>query len=165
MVWYLRSHGERLSKGELRTCKTTKRVDGLAWTTKIKALARGEASKTKARAKANLVRAKARARAKERVNNTARKGRKDVTECRGTKTNKKHENQPRIHKSGRARVGITLTTGLTQTGGRATGSQICGLILHGSKRQDSNPTHGGSISMLGGLTMCELSVDDGEQQK
>ena len=31
-------------------------------------------------------------------------------------------------------------------------------------QEQSNPTQGGSISMLGGLTMCELSVDDGEQQ-
>ena len=31
-------------------------------------------------------------------------------------------------------------------------------------QEQSNPTHGGSISTLGGLTMCELSVDDGEEQ-
>ena len=31
-------------------------------------------------------------------------------------------------------------------------------------QEKSNSTHGGSISMLGGLTMCELSVDDGEQR-
>ena len=31
-------------------------------------------------------------------------------------------------------------------------------------QEQSNPTHGGNISMLGGLTMCELSVDDGEQR-
>ena len=31
-------------------------------------------------------------------------------------------------------------------------------------QEQSNPTQGGNISMSGGLTMCELSVDDGEQQ-
>ena len=62
-----------------------------------------------------------------------------------------------------------------QTGGRATGAQICGMILHGNEaarqlpstqpaQEQSNPTQGGSISMLGGLTMCELSVNDEEQQ-
>ena len=30
--------------------------------------------------------------------------------------------------------------------------------------EQSNPTHGGSISILGGFTMCELSVNDGELQ-
>ena len=72
--------------------QTTKRVDGLARTTKPKASpARAKANKTKARAKACQMRAKARARAKGKVNNTARKGRKDFTNWRSTKTNKKHE--------------------------------------------------------------------------
>ena len=31
-------------------------------------------------------------------------------------------------------------------------------------QEQSNPKHGASNSMLRGLTMCELSVDDGEQQ-
>ena len=43
-------------------------------------------ARAKARAKACL----ARARAKERAHNTARKGRKDFTKWRGTKTNKKN---------------------------------------------------------------------------
>ena len=30
-------------------------------------------------------------------------------------------------------------------------------------QEQSNPTHGGSISTLGGLTICELSVDDERQ--
>ena len=61
--------------------------------------------------------------------------RKYFTKWRGTKTNKKHK-PVKLTQSGRTRVCITLTTGLTQTG-RATRAQICGLILHGSKRQDS----------------------------
>ena len=54
-----------------------------------------------------------------------------------------HEDKQETHtpvkntQSGRTRVGITLTTGLTQTGGRATGAQICGMILNGNKRHNS----------------------------
>ena len=115
---------------KLNTCKTIRRVDGLARTTKPKTSpARARADKTKARAKTNPVRAKARARTKETVNNTARNGRKDFKKWRRTKTNKKHKLVEDTQS--------TLTTGLTQTGGRATGAQICELILHGSNRQDS----------------------------
>ena len=32
-------------------------------------------------------------------------------------------------------------------------------------QEQSNPTHGRSISMLGGLTICELSVDDEGQRR
>ena len=42
---------------------------------------------------------------------------------------------------GRTRVGITLTTGLTQTGDRGTGAQICGLTVHGNKRHDICQRH------------------------
>ena len=145
-------------------------MDGLARTMKPKASAApAKANKTQAMAKASLVEAKARAIERGK----GRKGRKDIAKWRGTKTNKKH-NSVNNTQSGRTRDGIAMTTGLTQTGGRATGAQICGMILHGNRRQDnlpsmqlaqeqSNPTQGGSISMLGGLTMCELSVDDEEQ--
>ena len=32
-------------------------------------------------------------------------------------------------------------------------------------QEQSNPTHRGSIAMFGGLTMCELSVDDERDSK
>ena len=106
MVWTLRSHAERLSK-------QTKRVDGLARTTKAKA--------TPARARA---RAKARARTKERVNYTGKEGRKDFHEMEGHENKQETQNRVKNTPSGRTRIGITLTTGLMQTGGRATGAQI-----------------------------------------
>ena len=75
---------------------------------------------------------------------------------------------------GRARVGITLTIGLTQTGSSDWSTDLwTDPALEKAARQlpstqpaqqQSNPTQGGSISMLGGFTMCELTVDDGEQQ-
>ena len=70
---------------------------------------------TKARAKASLIRAKARTRTQEGVN-YGKKGKTDSTKWRGTK--EKQE---------------------TQTGQeyKECGAQICRLILHGSKRQDS----------------------------
>ena len=66
----------------------------------------------------------------------------------------------------------TLTAGLMQTVGGATGVQICG---HGSKRQDSchrrsrlknSPIQRteAAFQCLRGLTMCELSVNDERQQ-
>ena len=134
MVWNFRSHGERLER-QPSICKTAEQVDGLARTTKAKASqarVRAKASKTRAMAKANLPRATPRTRTKERVNATARKGRKDFMRWRNTKTRKKHKPV----KNGRTRVGIPLT-GLTQTGDRATGAQMCGLTLHGNKRHDS----------------------------
>ena len=163
MVWNLPPHGERLSTENMQNNQTS------GWS--------GTDDKTKgkpSKGRANKLKptAKAKARARERVNNTARKGRKDFTKWRSTKTSKKHK-PVKTTQSGRTRVGIT-PTGLTQTGGRAIGAQICGLILHGNKRQDNchrrsrpknSPTqHGRSISMLGGLTMCEFSVDGGEQE-
>ena len=89
---------------------------------------------------------------------------------RGTKTNKKHK-LVKNTQSRRTRVGITLTTGLTQ-GDRNTDlwadpawEQAARQLPSTQPAQEqSNPTHGGSISMFGGLTMCELSVNDGEQQ-
>ena len=81
-----------IAERKLNTCKTIKRVDGLARTTKAKASparARVKASKTKTRAEAILASTKARTRRKEGVNTTERKGRKYFTKCRGTKTNKK----------------------------------------------------------------------------
>ena len=42
----------------------------------------------------------------------------------------------KITQNGRRRGGIT-PNGLTQTGGRATRVQMCGLTLHGNKRHDS----------------------------
>ena len=103
------------------TCKTTKQVHDLAQTTK---------------AKSSPARAKARTRTKERINTTARKGRKDFTRWRGTKTRKKHK--PVKNKQNvRTRVGIALTAGLMHTGGRAIGARLCGLTLHGNKRHDS----------------------------
>ena len=31
-------------------------------------------------------------------------------------------------------------------------------------QERSNPTHGGSVSMVGGLTMCELSINVGNSK-
>ena len=57
----------------------------------------------------------------------------------------------------RTRLGITLTAGLMQTGGRATGAHDPAweeaarqLPPTQTTQEKSNPTHGGSISMLGG---------------
>ena len=79
------------------------------------------------------------------------KGKGKPSKSRGKGKNKErarqeregHEDRNKKHKpvnntqSGRTGVGITLTTGLTKTGSRATAAQICGLILQGSKRQDN----------------------------
>ena len=117
LVRNLRAHGETV-EGKPNTCKTTKQVDRLA----------------RARTKPSLTRTKARTRTKERVNTTARKGRTHFTKwC--TTTRKTHE-PVKITQNGQTGVGITLTTGQTQTGGPATGAQICGLTLHGNKRHD-----------------------------
>ena len=63
--------------------QNNQQVNGLARTTKRKASpAWAKANKTKARAKASLERANARTRTKERVDNTARKERKDFTNNR-----------------------------------------------------------------------------------
>ena len=54
-----------------------------------------------------------------------------------------HEGKTKKHKlvkntqSGRTQVGITLSTGQTQPGGRATGTENDGLTLHGNKQHDS----------------------------
>ena len=85
--------------------------------------------KTKARAKARTT-------TKERVYTTARKGRKDSTEWRSTTTRKTYK-PVKITQNGRTRVGIMLTSGMTQTGGQTIGAQICGLTLHGYKRHYS----------------------------
>ena len=72
-------------------------------------------------------------------------------------------------------IWITLTTGLTQTGGRATGSQICGLIVGasgktvainaaGSRTAQFNAWRKHFIQCWGVLTMCELSVNDGNSK-
>ena len=120
-------------KQKLNTCRTNKRVAGLARTTTPKAIpARARGNQTEARAKASLVRANARKK--------ARKERKDLTRWRGTKTNRKHK-PVRNAQFGLTRIGITFTNGLTQTGGRVTGAQICGLILRDSKRQDKCHRH------------------------
>ena len=121
---------------KLNTCKTIKQVDSLAPTTKPKA-SMARANLTKARTKASLARAKAWTKAKEKVNNTARNERNDFTGWRGTKTKRKHK-PVKNTQGGLTRVGITLTNGMTQIGGRV---QICGLILRGSKRQDSCHRH------------------------
>ena len=74
MVWTLRSHGREIVERKLNTCKTIKRVDGLARTT-----GKGKGTQDKGKGKGKPSKgAKAGARAKERVNNTARKGRRDV---------------------------------------------------------------------------------------
>ena len=65
-----------------------------------------------------------------------KKRKKGCHEMEGAKANKKLK-PVKNTQSGWTRVGITLTTELTRTGGRVTGAQICGRILHGSKRQDS----------------------------
>ena len=113
------------------TCKTTKQVDGLAPTTKAKA----SPAWAKARQRQGQ-RQGQRQEQRTRENTTARKGRKDSTEWRSTTTRKTH--QPvKITQNGRTGVGITLTSGMTQTGGQTIGAQICGLTLHGYKRHDS----------------------------
>ena len=99
-------------------------------------------------------------------------GRKVFTRWRRTKTSKKHK-LVKNTQSGRTPDGITLTTGLTQNDGRVAGTDLWTDPWEQAARQlpstqpaqeQSNPTHGGSISILCGLTVCELSVDDGEQR-
>ena len=124
-------HGEELTvtwpetvERKLNTCETTKRVDGLGGATKPKASpARAKANKTKARAKT-----------KERENNTARKGRKDFTKWRARRQTRNTE-----HKTGQENTEWVDTSWdhADNTGGRVAGAQICGMILHGSKLQDS----------------------------
>ena len=93
-----------------------------------------------ARVNPTKARAKERTKAKDRVNNTARKERKDVMRWSGTKTNKKHK-PVKSPQSALTRVRITLTNGVTQIGGRVTGAQICGQIFRGSKRHDNCHRH------------------------
>ena len=73
---------------------------------------------------------------KGRSEHHGKKGKKGFSKWRSTKTSKKHK-LVKVTQNGRTQVGITLTTGLTQTGGRATGAQMRGLTLHGNKWHDS----------------------------
>ena len=172
MVWNLRPHGEIVER-KLNTCKTTKRVDGLARTTKPKASpARAKANKTKARAKASLERAEARTRAKGRANNTARKRRNNLTKWRGTKANKKHKQVKNYtewtdtiwdHADNWTDADWWSNDWSTDLWTDPAREQAARQLPSTQPAQEqSNPTQGGSISMLGGLTMCELSVDDGD---
>ena len=125
---------------------------------------RGKHDKGKGKGKPSEGKGKSKSKRKG-LNNTARKERKDFTKWRGTMTNQKHK-PVKNTQGGRTRLGITLTTGLTQTAGRVTGAQICEQCARQlpptqPAQEQSNSTHGGSISVLGGLTMCELSVNDG----
>ena len=54
----------------------------------------------------------------------------------GHEDKQENTNRSRTHRVDGHEFGITLTTGLTQTGGRATGAQICGMTLHIIKRHD-----------------------------
>ena len=101
---------------------------------------KGKPGKSKAGtwAKASLARAKTRTREKEKAKTTRQ--RKTFTRWRSTKTNTKH-NPVKSAQSGVTRVGITLTSGLTQIGCRATGAQICRLILRGGNRKDTCHRH------------------------
>ena len=166
MMWNLRSRGETLSKEKTEYLQHNQTSGGPGTDDKTK----GKPGTGKSKGKQD---AKARARTKESVNNKARKGRKeDVTAWRGTKTRKK--NKPvKNTQSGRTRVGITLTTDAEWwSSDRSTDLWNDPAWEQGARQLPStqpaqeqcNPTHGGSISMLGGLTMCELSVDDKGQQ-
>ena len=128
---------------KLKTCKTTKQVDGWARTTK---------------AKASLARTKA---------GTQNKG-KPRQECEERiSRNGEARRHPR-HTDGRIRVVTTLTAGLTQTGGRATGAQICGLTLHGNKRHDSCHRRNrfkNSPTQRCRCASCQLMMRDSEVNK
>ena len=87
---------------------------------------------------------------------------------RRTKTNMKHK-PVKNTQSGRTRVGITLTTGKsdwsTDLWTDLAWEQAARKLPSTQPAQEqSNKTYGGSIPMSGGLRVCELSVDDGEQQ-
>ena len=84
------------------------------------------------------------------------------------------DTQANTIQNGRTQVGIPLTTGTTQFGGQTNGALLCGMTSHGNQatkhlqvsqsvQERPDPTHDGSISMFGVLTMCEWSVGDERQ--
>ena len=149
-VWNLRSHGERerLSKENIILTKQTN--EWMVWHGREKA-------------KASPARAKGRNKTKGKGKQHGKKGKTGCHEMEGTKTRKKH-NSVNNTQSGRTRVGNMLTAGLMQTGG-----EVCGLTpaweqaarqlppAHPAQEQ-CNPTQGRNISMLDGLTMCEVGL-------
>ena len=134
MVWNSRPHGERLSKENRVLAKQpNKWMSGMYDTGKGK----GKKSKGKRKGKGKPGKGKkARTKTREWVNTTPRKERNDLTKWRGTTIRKTHK-LVKHTQSGRTRVGITLTTGLTEIGGHTIGAHMCGLTLHGSKQQDT----------------------------
>ena len=127
-VWNLWTHGKRLSKENRIHVEHTKN-DGLARTTKAMA-----SPAWKARTNKTKARVKARTNTKERANTTARKRRQDATKWRGTTKHKTHK-PVKITQDGRTQVEITVTAGMTQTGGQRSGARIC-VTWCGNKRHD-----------------------------
>ena len=78
---------------------------------------KGKGEQDKGKGKDKLGKGKYSSKNSEKDNNTARKGRTDLTRWRGTKTRKKPKPVKKTQ-SGRTRVGMTLTIGRMKTAGR-----------------------------------------------
>ena len=118
MVWNLRTHGERLSKEtEYLQNNQTSGWSGTDGKGKGKPGKGKDTNKNKAKGKHH-----------------GKKGKKELHEME--EHDDTQDTQTSQDYTEWTRGGITLTTGLAQTGGQATGAQICGLTLHGNKRHD-----------------------------
>ena len=144
------------------TCKTTKQVDGLARTTKSKASpaqAEAKARKTKARGK--------------RVNTTGRKGmisrtveeHDDAQDTQTIQDSTSWTDTCWDHADNWTVTGGSSewTTGLWADPAWEQAARQ--LAPPQTAQEQSEPTHGGSISMFGGLTMCELVTSDSTVNK
>ena len=163
MVWNLWTRGERLSKDKPNTCKTTKQVDGLVRTTKAKAKA--SASKTHCKGESKPGKGKGKNKNKGKGEHHGKKGKKGFHEMEG------HDDTQDAQTS----QDYTAWTGTSWDHADNCDDASWWTIdlstdlladLGSNKRHEeqSNPTHRGSISMLGGLSMCEVSVGDERQQ-
>ena len=131
MVWNFRATWREFVERKPNTCKTNQTSGWSGADDKGKGkigTGKGKGEPGKGKGKGNL------GKGKGKGEQQGQKWKKRISRNEGgTKTSKKHK-PVKNTQSGRTRVGITLTTGLMQTGGRATAAQICGMILHGNKR-------------------------------
>ena len=137
----------RERRNKTNASKTTKQVGGLAQKTKVKS---------------KPARPETRTQTKELQNTTAKMEKNGFHEVECARRITRHTNQSTLH---RKQVGITLTTGKTQTGLRTIGEQICWMTRLGNKRHDwrccrnlhkdsLNLCKVGSIPLRKGLSMC-----------
>ena len=132
-------------------------------------------SKENRRAKASLVRAKARARTKKRANGHGKRGKKGFHEMEGAKTNKKTPTGQEStewtdtswdHADDWTDADWSSSDWSTDLWNDPAWEHAARHLPSTQQAQEqSSSTRGGSISMFGGLTMCELSVNDEGQQR